>query len=1266
MGDKSTTATGGVIGLVLLTVLGVTYLPRQGAESTPATETKKAAATKASGGAAKSNQNTDAVGECQEIFGYIKRFYGDGEYYPASCFPQTNTENHPQKAPPDHPDLNFVIAIVPNPVQTHLPLEFDRAVGAIQQAAQDEGYTYDGSWFPWDDSVKDRDSLDDDTIAKDLEEKEHRQPGVLVFRRGLSISGEQKQPYSGGLVVFLVGEQPTGGIDDIQFEHALQWMSTLQTSPNAKTLRILGPTFTGSLLSLARELKVQTIQPYTDGVQILSGSVTSDTGVREFRNFLVSLGKAAGMPGLLEFRTFSEGDALMTNRFLCYLWHGGYDLRRVAILSEDQTAFGRQSWHREFLGRPPDGKPDDVGLQCGNQPIPEYESVINLYYPRDIASLRSAYEKQSIFSAGKQQAGANAPSTMLRGDLSESPSSEHDAVRSYAGQLTPLDQEAVLFGITNILDNKQVEFVIVRSSNSLDQLFLSEFLRRTCPGARVVIAGSDLLLRRGMQGASLRGVMLLSTYPLLGWTQDAGPVFRDRQSGSYRVFGQDVTEGLYIAARELFPPPGASVQVPVSDYAPPLWAARGKARSTNKDLAEEQAKDEKRPATWVSVVGHRQFWPVAVLNSSTEPEPPTDKSLLDPNKTEEYFPEQNRRPQLPGEMVGLLAFLLMLGVWHAYCCRKGSIIGSPRSRAYFAPIPRIQHVILIFAGSLLIGLLGVLLLFVLRSSLGLLAPLSAAPAFLTGAALVVLGFLACVANYRLPVLSPDISTNGSIRIIQWRRRAVRLWLPLLIVLALLYYYFVFSHLNASNLFPTFWRNVFLRSGVSGLLPQVLLLLGLYGWFWSTLQGLSLFGADRSVLPGRDQLPEFEVPSRFKSDEQVEKAHNIKAFRMFSQEDAGEPIESAALPLSSDYLKSLAVFGLVTVLASYLALGEFGLRSLGDRHFGALIFLGACLCIAMILTDALQFLRTWSRLRQLLNFLDRLRLRRTLDALKGLSWDSVWKMSGNVLEQRYLLISRQFESMRNLTNLLETWSPKDPEEIKAKDAALAQLKTCATQGARFADWYVNLCDPDYRSPVADITPLKEFQEELAATAACVMKQIIFPAWNKETESLLIAVQQSGDVSEDNDEKDNQHADHARKAVKAPVQAAEEFFVLPYLGFIQNTIGRIRSIAISMLALFVAATLAVSSYPFDPLPAIGAIFLITFVLIGVTTVFVYAEMHRDATLSRITNKRPGELGFDFWAKLVAFGIGPLIGLLTTLFPSMTDFIVSFLQPGAQAIK
>src|SRR5271165_6462796 len=264
MNGKGGTAKGGVATVaVLLTVLGIAYLPRQGTESTPAGEANKPAATKKSGEQAAAIQAKQAVSECQVIFDNIRRFYGKDEYYPPSCFP--NTKNHQQHVPPANPYLNFVIAIVPNPVQTHLPLLFDRSVEAIQQAAQDEGYTDDGSWFPWDDALKDNDSLDDKEMAKALEEKKHRQPGVLVFRRGLALQEEKEKPYSGGLIVFLVGEQPTGGIDDIQFEHALEGMKVLQPYQSDEKLRILGPTFSGSLPSLARELlKIQPIEPFTD------------------------------------------------------------------------------------------------------------------------------------------------------------------------------------------------------------------------------------------------------------------------------------------------------------------------------------------------------------------------------------------------------------------------------------------------------------------------------------------------------------------------------------------------------------------------------------------------------------------------------------------------------------------------------------------------------------------------------------------------------------------------------------------------------------------------------------------------------------------------------------------------------------------------------------------------------------------------------------------------------------------------------------------
>jgi hypothetical protein len=61
-----------------------------------------------------------------------------------------------------------------------------------------------------------------------------------------------------------------------------------------------------------------------------------------------------------------------------------------------------------------------------------------------------------------------------------------------------------------------------------------------------------------------------------------------------------------------------------------------------------------------------------------------------------------------------------------------------------------------------------------------------------------------------------------------------------------------------------------------------------------------------------------------------------------------------------------------------------------------------------------------------------------------------------------------------------------------------------------------------------------------------------------------------------------------------------------------------------------------------------------------------MHRDATLSHITSTRPGELGSQFWVHMITFGIAPLMGLLTTLFPSVTNFVSSWLMPGVEALK
>lgn len=285
-------------------------------------------------------------------------------------------------------------------------------------------------------------------------------------------------------------------------------------------------------------------------------------------------------------------------------------------------------------------------------------------------------------------------------------------------------------------------------------------------------------------------------------------------------------------------------------------------------------------------------------------------------------------------------------------------------------------------------------------------------------------------------------------------------------------------LSLANRVPAYWRNVHLLSGVSPLLPQVLLIAGMYGWFWFTLHGLALLGEDRPLLPSRRELPPMMT--------------------MFSCEDAGTPIEDVARPLSKSYLRSLVIFFLITLAGFGLSVPGFGLLSLGERAFGILISLWLSLCIVLVLANALQMLETWIRLRQLLVFLDRITLRHTLNALKGLAWGSVWNMSGNVLEKRYRVISRQFESLRHLRNTIADWPPSDTEETEAKYSVLTRIDACLLQGRAFADWFVKLREGQ---PVEDVTALHAFQEELASTAGLVMKLLLVPAWQEETQSLI---------------------------------------------------------------------------------------------------------------------------------------------------------------------
>ncbi len=959
--------------LVALTLVGVSTRPTRSSESPKTGDAKTSQSAPAS---TATGSDEPPYASCLEIAKRLQRFATETAAVtrlrlPQSCYPHRDTgaKTTPIQA---LPDVHFAIELVPDPVSTHLPLFFDRIVESTQQAVQDNNYSYDASWFPWNMADKTDSPLPDRQTADERQAVQQNQPGVMVFRRALHASDK---PYGGGLVIFLVGEQPTGGIRDEQFENALTWITQMGGLKGSGDLSIMGPTFSGSLPSLQRAL-----ERFLDSakevrrIYVSSGTVSSLSGRTWFGKWIEMV-----RPGSY-FRSATESDSLRLDRFCQYLANQSYDVSRIALLSEDETAYGRAARGR--------------GKRAPEHPC---DGAIDLYYPRDIASLRSAYEEQSVLNGAKSSSGDSAPSTTLRGDLSEPSTSNHDSVRTYAGQLTPLAQEAILLDIVSRLSEKQIQFVLLRSTNSLDQIFLSEFLRRSYPEGRVVIEGADLLFNRGREGRSLRGVMMLSSYPLLTGEQDWTSSLLNERTGGYRAFGEDVAEEVYIAARELFRDSELKSEVPIHDYAPPAWAV-----APRDDQAESQ-----RPATWISVIGRRRFWPLAVLNSSTMGDPAM-KGTLPPSLARGdglRISEGETSPlHFPTAMWAFLMACCALTCCYVYFCDKGSIMGSPRALTYFAPTDRQQHSALVALGSLLLAMLAVtvatasgvvsLLLGASPFRPGIYAPLAVVVLFLSfGGALV-----AYIRSCRIPALcASGVPLNNTK---SWRGRVAGIAFAGLVAYCAVQGSLLF-HLTRANRIPAFWRSLNLFSGVSPLLPEVLLLIGAYLWFWCGLRGLAHFGEDRPLLPKLADLPASD-DSRCR-------------LPMFSWEVAGLSTENEALPLTREYiLRLLVIFGIV-IGAAAVALQGIWVRTLGERTYGSLIFFWICLAVSMLFADGVQTWRTWNELRQLLVYLDRLPLRRTLRSLKGLAWGSIWKMSGNVFEERYRVISFQVESLRHLNN-----------------------------------------------------------------------------------------------------------------------------------------------------------------------------------------------------------------------------------------------------------
>jgi hypothetical protein len=1125
----------------------------------------------------------------------------------------------------------FAIALVPDPVHTHLSLFFDRTIDAIQQGAQQARWIFDRATMPWDSEAhpESRDFLMR-ALQKKYQADQEDWPGLMIFRQA-----NEETVSDTLLYVFVVGETPTGGVNKNQFRTAAKLVKEAGKSPGP--LRIIGPTFSGSLHSLAQLIENQPPLAKFSHIVIRSGTVSSWRAASWFQSQPWSTKDLA-----IDFATFQQSDRYMLRKFIEFEKHRGYIPGKIAVLTEDETAYGGASNRpvaREASSTLPSSCPNGVKAEEPSSTLDEFslaedeDCVLRLYFPRDISQLRSAYqqgfEQRVSPSSDSYQIHATLPLTM------QDTGSDDDSVQQYAHSETPLSQESILLGIVAAIRENDIQFVVLKATNPMDAVFLSAFLKKGDSGARVVAMPADLLLSRDADDVSLlHGVMALTTYSLLPGLADEVAIpaaTKDERIG--HVFPNAYSAGTYnatLSQTACLESKGSmdlacndpSVGLPEARYAEYGWPAIG---------GQKQGKTNPlAPVVWLTVLGRNGFWPVAILDNgdNQEGDIPASPRPIYPSvrpcegqypshqqccasKAHEFNPTRRTFSGIASGVVLALVALYLVLLW------RGSILATTSSTTVLAPIPdRCRAGLIVLMGELLLAALLLLAWpWVAWWKLGILPKVCV----IVTAVAVALLCAVCVQQ----LIRRKSAWNCLI------------FLGVTFVLIACFGWLYTRPGHQAN--PFLYRYIHITSGVSPLLPLLCLLAAGLWWAWLSISGLALVDQRRPQLPREGAV----------SESMVKKL--VQVLRPCAWD-------------SRIYIPIFILFAIALCAIDY----RHPLLSLEAEHFEWVYFFSLAVVVFVLFGAMFRLAVIWLDCRRVLTGIDRLPIRRAFAKL-NFTWEPFWRIGGARWQDLYRLTSRQLESLQHLRNEI-----LDEDDISAPDErAVGTLVRRIDETNRLQEElhqkYMAVSaegslHPMAKEPLRSVYLIESYQQLQCAIAETCGHVLAYlqPKWRGE-EGLILS--EIGGGAEGN--KSAEDGDGETK-LSLCTRLAERFVALVYLNFVLNVVLRMRTLTITIGGLYVFLLFSVDCYPFEPRAGLrsAAIFMIVFVVSIVG--YVSAQVHRDSILSLVTQTKPGELGVEFWLRMGTFVALPLLSLLVSQFPSLNNAVFSWLEPAANALK
>jgi len=280
--------------------------------------------------------------------------------------------------------LEFLVALVPDPLDSSLAELFDGGIRGIEDALARSGYLLDRLWFPWD-KTEDKNS--------GAESKQHRlSPGVLLFRRNEPPAHPGDLASRHLLTVLIVGETPKQGVHKTAFHQALRLVRALSDEGNAP-LRVLGPSFSGSAESLRIALQGDWLAR-GGRFTFVSGTATA-AGIAHLSPF--------SLPGITFCRTVPS-DSKLTTAAVGFLSEGlGWECGKLALLTERDTAFGTKS-----------------SISCGPGARGLRKPLVEIPFLSGLAELRTAREENGTGATPKpDRTGIQVPPSSLALSLAE-------------------------------------------------------------------------------------------------------------------------------------------------------------------------------------------------------------------------------------------------------------------------------------------------------------------------------------------------------------------------------------------------------------------------------------------------------------------------------------------------------------------------------------------------------------------------------------------------------------------------------------------------------------------------------------------------------------------------------------------------------------------------------------------------------------------------------------------------------------------------------